>query len=279
MIAYNHETNPIQDRSTVDIHRSRKEKTMLKNPGSTLFVVFLIFTHSVARCSEKPLEFPDPAEYTCEDALRMQRSANGVLVPVYAPLADWIVNRLDLAAKQGIGIDLGSGPGNLILELCKRTERMHWVNVDINPSFFPLFYDTVNAAGYGHRISAIFADAKRLPFRDGYADAIVSRGSYPFWGDLNLAFGEVYRVLKSGGMAFIGRGFPETLPPETARAIRNQQGKKKGSVLDYESTDSEVELKTIMEALGIKEYRIILPKPAGSEGVNYGIWIEIKKPE
>ena len=59
-----------------------------------------------------------------------------------------------------------------------------------------------------------------LPFEDNYAEIITSRGSFQFWKNKQLAFSEIYRVLKPGGVAFIGRGFSENLSIETARKIR-----------------------------------------------------------
>ena len=46
-----------------------------------------------------------------------------------------------------------------------------------------------------------------MPFEDNYADLVVSRGSIFFWEDLGKAFSEILRVLKPGGVAFIGGGF------------------------------------------------------------------------
>jgi SAM-dependent methyltransferase len=39
---------------------------------------------------------------------------------------------------------------------------------------------------------------------------VVSRGSIFFWEDLGKAFAEILRVLKPGGIAFIGGGFGST---------------------------------------------------------------------
>ena len=127
---------------------------------------------------------PSPADekYTQSNALGMIRSSRGTLAPVYAPLAEQITADFNLQEKEGIGIDIGSGPGTLIIELCGRT-RLHWINADINPNFFPHFYEQAQQRGFGHRVSAIYADACALPFRDNYADIIVSRGSFPFWLD------------------------------------------------------------------------------------------------
>jgi len=183
------------------------------------------------------------------------------------------VSDYNLTEKNGAGIDLGSGPGNLIIELCKRTSRMQWINADINPNYFPLFLREAKEAGFEHRVNAVFADAQELPFSDNYAEIIVSRGSFHLWKNKRSAFSEIYRVLKPGGVAFIGRGFSENLPIETARKIRKQG---KGPKYDVAKTANE--LQEIIQILEINDYRILIPKPPGSEGVNYGVWLEFRKP-
>ncbi len=209
-----------------------------------------------------------------KNAVGMIRTSRKGLAPVYAPLAGQIVSDFDLSDKDGIGIDLGSGPGTLIVELCKRT-RMHWINADINPNFFPNFFRQAEENDVGNQVSAILADAHSLPFRDNYADIIVSRGSYHFWEDKVLAFSEIYRVLKPGAVAYIGRGFSRDLPVETAKKIRAKQGEK----MKYNVDEKAKEFDNIMNELRIKDYKIDRPKPPGSEDVNYGIWIEFHKPE
>jgi SAM-dependent methyltransferase len=217
---------------------------------------------------------PSPDEkYTEADALGMIRSSRGTLAPVYAPMAEQIAMDFNLQEKEGIGIDIGSGPGTLILELCRHT-RLHWINADINPHFFPHFYKQAQQRGYGYRVSAVFADAGALPFRDNYADIIVSRGSFPFWQDKKRAFDEIYRVLKPGAVAYIGRGFSENLPVATAKKIRGKQGGK----MKYNMDKAADELRQIMKLQQIKEWKIHRPNPPGGDNVNYGIWIEFHKP-
>ena len=224
--------------------------------------------------SSTPPSSPSVGRYTEQSALGMIKASRGTLAPVYTPLAEQIVADFDLDKKTGIGIDLGSGPGTLIIELCKRT-KLHWINADINPHFFAYFFRSAEEHGFGHRVSAVFTDAHSLAFRDNYADIIISRGSFHFWKDKVKAFGEIYRVLKPGTVAYIGRGFSENLPVETAKKIRVQQGKK----MNYDVEKTANELRQIMIDLGIKKYYIHKPRPAGSEGVNYGIWVEFHKPE
>ena len=216
---------------------------------------------------------PSHEKYTEQKALGVIRNSRATLAPIYTPLAEQIVSDFDLSKKDGIGIDLGSGPGTLILELCKRT-KLHWVNADINPHFFPYFYRQADELGFGHRVSAIFADAHILPFRDNYADIIISRGSFHFWEDKVKAFGEIYRVLKPGASAYIGRGLSRNLPVETAAKIHTRGGK-----MNYDADKTDNELSYIMKALGIKEWKIHRPKPPGSENIYYGVWIEFHKPK
>jgi SAM-dependent methyltransferase len=237
------------------------------------YMLTLILLFFGAGCFNNKLSSPQSGEkYPKQNALGMIRASRKGLAPVYAPLAEQIVSDFDLSEKKGIGIDLGSGPGTLIVELCKRTQ-MHWINADINPNFFPNFYRYAEENGVGQQVSAIFADAHSLPFRDNYADIIISRASYHFWEDKLKAFGEIYRVLKPGASAYIGRGFSRNLPIETAKKIRAGQGNK----MKYNVDKKAKELYNIMNKLGIKDYRIDIPKPAGSGNVNYGIWIEFHK--
>ncbi|MEF8788226.1 MAG: class I SAM-dependent methyltransferase [Planctomycetota bacterium] len=204
---------------------------------------------------------------------RMIQGSETTLRPVYGPLAEYVVERFDLRKTDGVGIDLGSGPGTLIVELCRRTENLHWVNADINPHFFPYFLDLAEKHGFDGRVSAIRADAGNLPFRDNYAAVIVSRGSYHFWDDTAAGFSEIYRVLEPGGVAFIGRGLSPNLPPDIARKVRAGQKKK----MDYDPQKKAAKLRDILDEAGVENYTVHTPRPEGAADVNYGLWAEIHK--
>ena len=97
------------------------------------------------------------------------------------------------------------------------------------------------------------------------------------WDDLRQGLSEVYRVLKPRGTAYIGRGFSTDLPVEVAREIRNKQNKD-GKGLKYDVNKTAEKMKSIMKDLNIKDFRIIIPKPEGSENIKYGLWLEFYKP-
>jgi ubiquinone/menaquinone biosynthesis C-methylase UbiE len=122
-------------------------------------------------------------------------------------------------------------------------------------------------------VSALRADATALPFRDGFARAVVSRGSFPFWSDLTKGLSEIHRVLEPGGVAYIGRGLPQRLPIEMALKVRGKQGKS----MKYDVDAMENQLRAAVASLGISDYRIVRPRRGNPEGVNYGIWLEFRK--
>ena len=93
--------------------------------------------------------------------------------------------------------------------------------------FFTYTRELAAQAGVEHRINTLEADAHNLPLDDETADIVVSRGSFHIWKDKPKAFSEIYRVLKPGGVAYIGRGFSENLPADVARQIREQQKQRR----------------------------------------------------
>ena len=192
---------------------------------------------------------------------------------MYEPLAKEIAATLDLTQRQGVGIDLGSGPGTLIVQLCRQT-KLHWINADINPHFFPYFMRKADGAGLAGRVSAVRANAVALPFRRNYADVIVSRGSFQFWPDREKAFREILRVLKPGAPAYIGRGLPARMPLDVARELRRRHG----SGPKYDVDETQTALRDVMKTLGIDDYKMHRPHAGNPDAVNYGIWLEFHKP-
>jgi SAM-dependent methyltransferase len=216
---------------------------------------------------------PDYETFGEAAATKMQEVARG-RQGVYLELADYLVRRFDLSDKAGIGIDVGSGPGDLIIHLAKRTSQYYWINADINTWCARPFAVNTLKENITHRTGFAFADACALPFRDNYANIVVSRGSYQFWPNLERGLSEILRVLCSGGVAFIGRGVAPTMPEAEVRKLA-EAGRIGGPKYDPD-TDAE-RFRDLMQKLGIQQFEVIRHKPEDTN-LNYGVWLYMRKP-
>lgn len=233
-----------------------------------IFLLTLCFSLN-AQSTEK--QRTADASQTATTAARMQTTSKTHLAPVYPYLAEYLVARFQLQGKVGTGIDIGGGSGILVRELAQRTKNFYWINTDINPEFASYFLPEIAPAD-AHRFGFLAADVHQLPFRTDFADLIVSRGSFQFWENKPQAFAEIYRVLKPGGWAFIGRGFSENLPVEIAKKVRANQSR---GFPKYDPAETATELHNIMKELKIEDFEIM--RPHISADVNYGIWLIFSK--
>ena len=145
------------------------------------------------------------------------RRMTGIFAPIYEPLARQMV--LDYHLDRGIAIEVGGGAGSFSIELAKKT-HMTVYNLDINPWAVRLCAFLVDRAGLTGRVIAVEGDAQNMPFKDNFADFIFSRGSIPFWPNQVQGLRECYRVLKPGGVAYIGHGgFGRLLDPDVRAKI------------------------------------------------------------
>jgi SAM-dependent methyltransferase len=281
MVKFYSETKEIYGSMMKKIQKSRltikSVGFFLVNTSVTLMLAGCCCTASNAELS-KAVEakdvyvLPDSEKFNEADAVRFNGTAKNRR-GVYVDLAAYLVKRFDLSKKQGIGIDLGGGPGDLVVELSERVPGFYWINTDINTWNANLFAEDARKHGVDGRSAFVFADACYLPFRDNYADLILSRGAYQFWGDLDAAISEVHRVLKSGGQAFIGRGVAPDTAQDKVADLRNRR------VIGGPKYDKEVEVarfKTIMKKLGIKEFEII-GEDSSDASHDVGIWLYFKK--
>jgi ubiquinone/menaquinone biosynthesis C-methylase UbiE len=137
------------------------------------------------------------------DPYQMDRIARLAFAPVYPYLAQKIKEKFGI--NEGICLDLGSGPGSLAIAMARITD-LDVIALDIQPEMIKIAQKNIVEAGLSHRIRTLNADVGSIPLDDNYADLIISRGSLFFWEDRVTTFGEIYRILKPGGVAYCGGG-------------------------------------------------------------------------
>jgi len=130
------------------------------------------------------------------------RIAREVFAPIYPVIAEQVLAWSGI--RDGICLDLGSGPGLLSVALAEKSD-LSVIALDAEPAMARIAQET--AAGRTDRVAPVIGDVHCMPVRDNTASLIVSRGSIFFWEDRVQAFREIERVLRPGGVAFVGGSF------------------------------------------------------------------------
>jgi ubiquinone/menaquinone biosynthesis C-methylase UbiE len=120
--------------------------------------------------------------------------ARRLLRRVYRRLAEDIAG---FAPRDGAVLDVGTGPGVLLVELAGRRPDLRLTGVDLSADMVAAA--TRNLSPFGTRATAQVGNATDLPFPDRSFDLIVSSLSLHHWDDPAAAVPELARVLRPGG--------------------------------------------------------------------------------
>jgi ubiquinone/menaquinone biosynthesis C-methylase UbiE len=106
-----------------------------------------------------------------------------------------------LAGEGASVLDVGTGPGVLLVELAELRPDLRLTGLDLSA-------DMIAAARrklvrYGDRASAVTGDVADLPFEEASFDLIVSSVSLHHWSQPGDAAAELARVLRPGGVVCV----------------------------------------------------------------------------
>ena len=123
---------------------------------------------------------------------------NGMNGGSHAAMANWALSSVQINEDDRI-LDVGCGGGANIARLLQRApkgkvEGVDYSSVSVNKS------TKVNATAIGEdRCRVQEASVEKLPFEGDSLDLVTAFETVYFWPDIERCFGEVKRVLKSGG--------------------------------------------------------------------------------
>lgn len=126
-------------------------------------------------------------------------SATGIFQSHYEMVARDIMSH----CPEGRILDIGTGPGRLLLRLHEQSQKVQLVGLDISPSMVAHARRNVARAGFSDSIDIGEGSASKMPFPNDSFDAVVSTGSIHHWKDPIAGLNEIFRVLKPGCHALV----------------------------------------------------------------------------
>lgn len=213
----------------------------------------------------------DPFRKSEENARQYDEFARTMSARVYPVIADQILERTGITT--GTCLDVGSGPALLGISLALLSE-LHVTALDHSPAMCAQAQRNIRNRCMEELVFPLIGDVHAIPAPDATFRLVVSRGSYPSREDLPAAFLEIYRVLRPGGMAYLGGGYGNARLREEVYARRRLHDIPDNPAYSPKTRFCKFsvgEFEAAMEVTGIADFRII--------DDDSGFWILFRKNE
>lgn len=202
------------------------------------------------------------------DVKEFTKISNDIFAPIYPAIAKNII--IETGISEGICIDLGTGPGNLGLAMAELCLNLSVILFDLSEEMLEVAEENCIKRALSKRAKVQKGNVEELPFSNNTADLIISRGSIFFWKNPTKAINEAYRVLKPGGVAYIGGGFGNKelllqIKPKILKQNPNWENERKDRI----GENGYNGFKDIMKKSDVKDYEINRKQA--------GLWIIFKK--
>jgi ubiquinone/menaquinone biosynthesis C-methylase UbiE len=127
------------------------------------------------------------------------KSARMVIKTYYGQVAEEVVSSL----KEGLILDLGTGPGYLPIEIVKRATSIQIDGIDLSRTLIKIARKNAKQSGFSDRLNFMAGNANRLQFKNCTYDMVISTGMLHSLKTPARVLRECHRVLKWGGQAWI----------------------------------------------------------------------------
>lgn len=128
-----------------------------------------------------------------------EKATRMVIGSYYRRIAAEIVDHL----ASGTILDIGTGPGYLPIEIAGRSSSLYITGIDLSRKLIKMAQSNSAKAGLSDRLRFQFGNAGNLAFDDSSFDMVISTGMLHSLKDPVKVLQEIYRVLKSGGEAWV----------------------------------------------------------------------------
>ncbi len=128
--------------------------------------------------------------------------------------------------SEGNALDIGTGPGWLLMKLYRKSPALRLTGLDTSPTMVAKARENMESAGLSEVIEIKEGNVNHMPFADDSFDTVVSTGSIHHWKDPTAGLNDVYRVLKHGGYALMYDLVSDT-PPSILKETAHEFGRLK----------------------------------------------------
>ena len=130
----------------------------------------------------------------------------------------FVERMVELGAREGHFLDLGTGPAQIPIFLAQRCLKVRVTGIDLSVNMLTLGEQHVAEAGLVDRITLECVDAKALPYPAQSFDGVISNSIIHHLPDPMAAFREISRVIRPDGLILI-RDLMRPDTPEAAQAL------------------------------------------------------------
>jgi SAM-dependent methyltransferase len=164
--------------------------------------------------------------------LRLLKDVNELWSKIYPYLADQVMRYY--GRSDGDVLELGPFAGGISVELARLHPGLNITIAAKEKGVVDYLQKEIEEASLNRKVEVRWSELDRLGFADGLFDLVIFRGAYFFLDEEGRMLRETYRVLKEGGLAFIGGGYgkdtPQALIDEIAdesRELNDRLGRKR----------------------------------------------------
>lgn len=110
---------------------------------------------------------------------------------------------LGLGVRTGLALDVGAGPGSILLKVAQRSPGLRLIGIDRSPAMIAFAFRSAAARGLADHANFCLADVSSLPFPNEEFGLVLSNSVLHHLRDPASAFSEMARVTKPGGSVLL----------------------------------------------------------------------------